>query len=363
MIKKKILLFSLFFILRESTFIGFLRYILIKFLNKFSLDLPIIKFKKNNKKGIIILGCGEYALSIHLPILRRIRKEISGISSRNLKNLKHISQIYQLDIYKNFEVLLKESNFDSILISTPPYLHPYHLLDCIDKGVYIYLEKPVAINYEGLEVIYKNVLKHPNCNKIMVGFNRRYSESIKKLKNSKWLKNRSKPLEIEYRVNFGKINDNKINDRDIGGGRLHSVACHFIDLICYLVNTKVKRISAFSVDENNNTFSALLKFEDESIASLIFTSEGDRYFKGKEIINITAENHNALLIDFESLTIDNKKYSFHRRNYGAYNTMLEFLKCKNNSLDTSISLKDGIYATQITLAIEESICLKKIIDL
>lgn len=360
--KKNILWFSLLAIKKESTLIGLFRYIFIKLLKNNLITYPFKKFKNNNKtEGIIIVGCGEYSLSIHLPIIKRLRKSISGITSKNSKNLKHISQIYNLRIYSDLDQILKKSNFDSILISTPPFLHPQNLLDCIDKNVYIYLEKPVAINYEGLKLIQENIISHPNSKKIMVGFNRRYSDSIKKLKSLNLLVNRQKPIEIEYRVNFGKINNNATTNLNIGGGILHSISCHYVDLICYLVNSRVKSICGFNIDDSNNTFTAIFKFQDESIATLIFTSEGDRYFNNKEIINITFDNHNILLSDFEILIIDNKKYNFKGRNYGAFNTMKEFLNCKNNSLDASISINDGVYATQLTLALEKSISFKKII--
>ena len=243
-------------------------------------------------------------------------------------------------------------------------MHPHNLLEVIDKNVYIYLEKPIAINYEGINLIQEKIVNHPNSKKVMIGFNRRYSESIKKLKSFNWINNRKKPMEISYRVNFGRIINNDTSDKNIGGGRLHGVCCHYVDLICYLIQSEVKSVYALSIDkENINTFNATLEFFDHSIANLLFTSEGNRYFGKKENIYLTVDNHNARLIDFSNLVVDNLRYRYIRRNYGAFSTMKEFLNCKDQGNNAPINLLDGLNATKITLAIEESIRSKKIVYL
>ena len=80
------------------------------------------------------------------------------------------------------------------------------------KQVRKFIEKPVAIDQKGLNLI-KNI-KSENSKNIMVGFNRRFAFN-KKIKKEKWLNNCK--LEIQYRINFGEIVDNDLNNKKIGG--------------------------------------------------------------------------------------------------------------------------------------------------
>jgi polar amino acid transport system substrate-binding protein len=166
-------------------------------------------------------------------------------------------------------------------------------------------------------------------------------------------------MEIHYRVNFGEKVDNAMSNTLIGGGRIHGAGCHYVDLIEYIVGSKVTHVSAaspmFDGNVDLNTFVATLHHEDGSIASLVFTSEGKRKNDTKEEIFISCQGHNARLVDFQELRLDRKKYRYFRHRYGALDTMRKFIYARNQNEAVPVSLSDGINATIVTLAIEKSI--------
>ena len=92
-----------------------------------------------------------------------------------------------------------------------------------------------------------------------------------------------------------------------------------------------------------------------SIATLIFTSVGERKYYSKEIINISGNGMIANIIDFHTLLINGKTYKNYINNYGALDCWRSFYNAVNNNQKTPISLDDGIKATEVTLAIKKSL--------
>ena len=68
----------------------------------------------------------------------------------------------------------------------------------------------------------------------MVGFNRRFAPHVVKMKSL--LEIKQEPKSIIMTVNSGAIaQDHWTQDTEIGGGRIIGEACHFIDLMQFLV--------------------------------------------------------------------------------------------------------------------------------
>ena len=75
------------------------------------------------------------------------------------------------------------------------------------------------------------ILKLINTKNLMIGFNRRFAKPINDV--IKFLP-KDTPRSILIRVNNEMNNHNHwTNDFDIGGGRIISDGCHFIDLSIY----------------------------------------------------------------------------------------------------------------------------------
>ena len=191
----------------------------------------------------------------------------------------------------------------------------------------------------------------------MVGFNRRFAPLIKKIKKEKWLNNCK--LEIQYRINFGEIVDNDLNNKKIGGGRLIGTCCHYVDLMKYICNAKITHVSAIGMSDDlqirENNFSANFNFANGSIGNLIFTSSGNRKYIYKEKIVISGGSNNVEITDFKILKINNLTYRNYNNNYGALNIWKEFHKFVNEEINSPVSLNDGIEATMVTLAIQKSL--------
>lgn len=341
-------------IIKQTSLTSFIRYLAFK--NSISLNF-LNFYNKPKSKKTVLLGSGTYAASILLPAMSKMNLLPHLIVSRSHLTSSKLSKAWGLpnsgisiDDFMNSDI----SDLQALVIATPNNTHPYFIEFALKRDLYTYCEKPVAVDLDGIKKLFELRDRYPNSKKVMIGFNRRFSPAIKKVLALDWIFRRKEPLEITYRVNFGKRISNSLSNDVSGGGRLIGAGCHYVDLICHIIGKEIKYLYAQSgMDEN--TYSVLFKFIDNSIANLIFTSDGNRDFGSKEEISISSEGHNIRIIDFKNLKIDKKKYFIYRRTYGAFEAMNSFYQSVSESKSVQVPLLDGIIATCVTLAIRESI--------
>jgi predicted dehydrogenase len=102
-------------------------------------------------------------------------------------------------------------------------------------------------------------------------------------------------------VNAGPLpKDHWALDARIGGGRIVGEACHFIDLARFLSGQSIKRLQVISANARDSEAipdiaSLQLEFEDGSIASIQYFSNGNKSFP-KERVELTFDGK-ALRID------------------------------------------------------------------
>ena len=112
---------------------------------------------------------------------------------------------------------------------------------------------------------------------ITVGFNRRFSPHIEKIKQLV----SDTPMNVIATMNAGFIPGNVwIHDLQVGGGRIVGEACHFIDLITFLTGSKVKSVCmnamGINPEEHTDNASILLKYENGSTGVINYFSNGSK---------------------------------------------------------------------------------------
>lgn len=346
---------ALWQIYRDGTLLGTVRYIRFKRLR----TIPESRWDPpaGSDRGLGIVAAGNYVASTHLPCLRALGESLYAVASRSGDSARALAKVYGIGVvYPGLGEMVADPRCEALLIATPHYLHAENILTALNAGLYTYCEKPVAIDRADLDRLEAHGLAHAAAFKVMIGFNRRFSPAVVQLKRAPWLKTRARPMEIHYRVNFGPRVDNMMSDPMRGGGRIHGAVCHYVDMIAFLTGSSIIQVSALAIaDADDNTFAAVMKLEDGSLASLTFTSEGSRDQDIKEEIVISCDQHTARVRNFTELRIDGRVYKFQRHTYGALAAMRAFLEAKKAGTNTPISLADGIAATRVTLVMQKSL--------
>ena len=318
----------------------------------------------NKSIGIAIAGAGKFAQNTHLPNLRKLNS-ISHITG--ILNTKGTSAIEIANLYgakygtTDYGEILNDPNTNAILISTRHNIHNKMMLEGVNAGKNIFIEKPLAVNKEELDKFESLVNSNTHNYIIQVGFNRRFSPLITEL--SEILSNSTDPITISYTMNVGYLDPSHWLRDSEGLGRNIGEACHIYDLFTFLTNSKLTHMSAASINpkskahSKNENFTANFKFEDGSIANLTFTSMGSTAYP-KEQMKIFQSESVYYLDDYKTLEIYRKNKKIIRNHSGSKGHSEElssFIYAIKNETGPPIPYWQQIQATNMALQTEQLI--------
>ena len=320
--------------------------------------------KMEGKIELGIIGVGSFSQTVHLPNLMRLKEfyNIRGICTYNQAKAKYFASRYRASIATtDYKILLNDPKINLVIISTRHNLHAQMVIDALKAGKNVFVEKPLCLTEKELEDIL-TVLKTQKIDYspiIAVGFNRRFSPFIKKIKEI--ISDRRSPLIINYRVNDSYIPPSHWINTSEGGGRVLGNACHMFDLFCYLAEAGIEKIDACSITPKDtfylttDNFVSTIKFKDGSLANLVYTTQGDSQF-GKEYMELYSEGRVFILDDYKRL----KSYGVkaHMRagaqNKGHLEEFKELASCLHQRR-WLMPLEEIINATKISLEADKQI--------
>ena len=308
-----------------------------------------------NEISIGMIGAGSFAQKSLLPNIKDNTNLISVATNTSI-NANHIGNKFSFqNITCNAEEVISNDAVNTVFIATRHNTHADFVLSSLRNNKNIFVEKPLCLNEEELELIKEEYNKR-NVH-LMVGYNRRFAPQIDIIKDKIGL---DTIKTINYRVNVGAISPKHwTQDPEIGGGRILGEVCHFLDLCMYLCNSKPDMISAFKIKdpmELENTLSIILQFKNGSIANINYYANGNEKLS-KEYIEVHSNNISATLDDFRKLTIFSNKVI--KKNAlsdkGHKIEINSFLDALQNGTKTPISFDDIYWSSKMSFDVIKSI--------
>ena len=108
--------------------------------------------EKSLRVGFI--GCGRHATKMLYPSLHLARIELAAVcdidESKAQRNAKWFGA---QSVYTDHKQMLENEKLDGVLICTSPTTHTTLALDCIERGLPVFVEKPPALNLERAEYL------------------------------------------------------------------------------------------------------------------------------------------------------------------------------------------------------------------
>ncbi|MCZ0717349.1 Gfo/Idh/MocA family protein [Aerococcus kribbianus] len=123
-----------------------------------------------------IIGLGTISYIHHLAIEATGLAEIVAVCDINPATQNDYPD---LPFYTDMEEMLDQENLDVVHICLPHYLHVPAAKTCIDHGVHVYLEKPLAMSYQEGRELADYVESHDS--KVAVSFQNRYNKTSQEL--------------------------------------------------------------------------------------------------------------------------------------------------------------------------------------
>ena len=319
---------------------------------------------QKEKIQIALIGAGGFAKGMHLPNIKQISElyQLRAVMSRTGANAEAVAKQFGADYATtNYEKVLSDDAVDMVLIATRHNLHAEMVLAALGAGKHVLVEKPLAINAEGLSKIEQFYREHRDAPLLLTGFNRRHSRYLQEI--AKQTTARQNPMIIHYTMNAGYIPLDHWVHTEEGAGRNIGEACHIYDVFNFLTGAKAVSVSACSIQPNGayysakDNFIATVTYDDGSIANLIYTAVGSKDYP-KETMEVFFDGKMITLNDYKSMKGCGVKLASIETK-GSEKGQLEELEVFGKIIqaggESPIPLWQQIQAMQIAFAVEEQI--------
>jgi predicted dehydrogenase/threonine dehydrogenase-like Zn-dependent dehydrogenase len=309
-------------------------------------------------KGVLgIIGAGNFTKMTMLPALKDSGAHFKYIASQGGLSGTTLAKKFGFShSTTDYKDILSDREVDLVMITTRHNQHAEMVIESLNAGKNVFVEKPLALNEEELERIIKAYQESGKT--LTVGFNRRFSPHMEKIKS---LVGNSQ-MNVVATMNAGFIPQNVwVHDMKTGGGRIIGEACHYIDLIAYLTGSRVKAVcmNAMGVNPEVNTDNAsiLLKMENGSTGVINYFANGSKAYS-KERVEVFSQERTFIMDNFR------KTEAFGVKGFSKLKTSMDkghksqfhrLIKAVQNGGDALIPFESIVNTTRASLAAIQSL--------
>ncbi|MBO7215136.1 MAG: Gfo/Idh/MocA family oxidoreductase [Clostridia bacterium] len=224
------------------------------------------------KFRVAVIGCGRVSV-MHLVSIDAI-EEVELVACCDIKKDRAdaVANKYGCKSYVSYEEMIEKENLDAVHLCLPHYIHCKVAVYAMQKGVAVLTEKPMDIDYETAE------------NAVLVGEKLgvqfgvisqcRYNNSAKLVKNAVESGKLGKIISARSILTWNRSDDYYSGsdwkgtwDKE-GGGVVIDQAIHSIDLVHWIVNSKVESVSCSMANRGHqavkveDTAEGFIKYEN-----------------------------------------------------------------------------------------------------
>lgn len=288
------------------------------------------------KVGIALIGAGNIAQNVHLPILAKLRNvNLVALCDRNKSKARILCEKYNIPHdCRTVEELMKIDGIDAVDICTSTDAHYDMAITCLESGKDVLIEKPIARSAE--EALHMVETAERLDRKLMVAMNHRFRP------DTIFLKDRLHREELGkvYYMKSGWLSQRSNQKRWLaqadraGGGVLLDLGIVLLDLMLWLYDYEevhsVRATMHHHKTRNVEDFvAAFINFKDDRVATLeaswtlmrpeefyycnIFGENGSAYINPLKII----KNVQNELVEQKDLITIRSKPLLYRKSYQA----------------------------------------------
>lgn len=262
--------------------------------------------------GVAFIGFGNYAKAVLLPALPATARSALAtvVTSNGITAHSAAEKGGFAAASTDAGAVLQDPAISTVFIVTRHDSHADLAIRALEAGKHVFVEKPLALSHADLDRIV--AAADGSSGILTVGFNRRFARFV--CQTAALFAQRAAPLSMMYRVNAGPVPKESWVHGSEGGGRIAGEICHFIDTLAAIVDAlpvAVERASPRGVDDS---VTLLLRFDDGSVGTIVYTSQGDPSVP-KEFIEVFGAGTIVQIEDFSAMTVHRNGKA--QRNKGA----------------------------------------------
>lgn len=233
-----------------------------------------------DRPAVSFIGAGAFARSVLLPAFQG-RAALRGVTTSRGFTATSVAKSFGFAaIFEDAKALMADRDTDLVVVATRHDTHARLATDALLAGKHVFVEKPLALDFEGLAAVEAAAADAPGL--LHVGFNRRFAPMARAMRDIRATS--TSPAMLSIRVNAGALPSGHWTNDDVeGGGRMVGEGCHFVDFARFIVGAPIESVRTSAVGygrEGSATenFQTTLAFADGSLATILYTAAGDGSF-------------------------------------------------------------------------------------
>jgi len=218
-----------------------------------------------------IIGCGKVTELKSGPAFNKVEgSRLMAVMRRNRDLAEDYARRHNVPkVYSSAEELIRDSDINAVYIATPPGSHREYALKVLRSGKPVYIEKPMALNYQ--ECVEINDAAEKYNLPVYVAYYRRTLPGFLKIKNLIESGEIGKPRFVIFHIFNYQSEDEKAGSlpwrvipQISGAGHFFDLASHQLDYLDFLFGP-VREISSLAINQGG-----LYNAEDFVSASFLF---------------------------------------------------------------------------------------------
>jgi predicted dehydrogenase/threonine dehydrogenase-like Zn-dependent dehydrogenase len=313
---------------------------------------------RTDRLRVAFIGAGNYASSMLLPYLRddETVELVSVATTRSLSALNAQRKFGFAVACTGVEAILDDDTIDAVFVATRHHSHADLTCRALEAGKAVFVEKPLALSLEELARVLE-VVERTGNDRLMVGFNRRFSRLFVELKRRFAV--RPEPGHARYLVSAGRLDSGSwYANEDLEGSRFVGEGGHFVDTLSWWFDAVPNEVYAVR-GAGHDDVDATIRFDDGSIATLAYVASGSSRFP-KETFDAAAGARSARLDNFRRATVWTGRRRHTRRaglrvDKGQHAELRSFVDAMRAGRPSPIPIASLAATTRATLAVAASL--------
>jgi len=310
-----------------------------------------------------LIGCGGIA-NAHARALASLKGRVEMVAFCDIEEerARWFSQTYtdgKAKVFTDYRKMYDEVKMDVVYICLPPFAHKDDVDIAAEKGIHIFIEKPIALDMETANRMVKAVEKGKV--KSQVGFMFRFGDAVEEVKN---MLSSYGPVGLMMgRYMCNSLHSPWWRDKTKSGGQIVEQIIHIFDLIRYFMgepqtvyarwnNIFHKDVPDYTVEDVSGT---VIVFKDGGIATVSATNGA---IPGKWIaqLDLVAKGMTVNFIDANHAIIYQTTYPWEKKLEVSSSKdiylaeTLDLLDAIENDRETRVPMIEGAKSLQLVLS-------------
>lgn len=129
-----------------------------------------------NRLNVGIIGIGSHSYRNILPAMNFLPIRLKAVCNRNADIGKATAAQYGCAHYTTPAEMYEREDIDAVFISVNALVHPQFVIEALDRGKHVWVEKPLALRAHEVE----EILAHRKDRVVVVGFKKMFSPATQK---------------------------------------------------------------------------------------------------------------------------------------------------------------------------------------